>query len=335
MPTPVNFELGLLPERNTNWRAVAGSYTIEILLILLLLGLRLVWPERLELIPRGRVTELIPLPVSQPEPLRIEPHAVPVQPPPVIVSTPKLVVPKDLPRPKPLPEIEPPKIEAEFKPLQLKPVTATVPKVIYTGSFGSSAEATVSAPIQKVETGGFGDPDGLKGQGKDNAHLPAAKVGAFDLPDGAGRGNGVGGAKGIAGVVASAGFGNGIAIADSRSNHSTVQTAGFGAQEISRAAVKPVQTDGTPTTPVEILAKPNPVYTNEARQLKIEGEVLLEVMFGANGQLQVNRVVRGLGHGLDESAVAAAGKIQFKPASRNGSPVDSTAIVHVTFQLAY
>jgi len=69
--------------------------------------------------------------------------------------------------------------------------------------------------------------------------------------------------------------------------------------------------------------------------LKLEGEVLLEVMFGARGQLQVNRVVRGLGHGLDESAVAAANQMRFKPALRNGVPVDSTAIVHVVFQLAY
>jgi TonB family protein len=57
-------------------------------------------------------------------------------------------------------------------------------------------------------------------------------------------------------------------------------------------------------------------------------------MFGANGQLQVNKVVRGLGHGLDEAAVAAANKMKFKPALRNGSAVDSTAVVHVVFQLA-
>ncbi len=61
----------------------------------------------------------------------------------------------------------------------------------------------------------------------------------------------------------------------------------------------------------------------------------MEVIFGANGQLHVNRVVRGMGHGLDEAAVAAANKMRFKPAQRNGQPVDSTAIVHVLFQLAY
>ena len=92
---------------------------------------------------------------------------------------------------------------------------------------------------------------------------------------------------------------------------------------------------GSATTPVEITFKPNPVYTDEARGLKLEGEVLLEVMFGSNGALHVNRVVRGLGHGLDEAAIAAANKMRFKPASRNGQPVDSTAVVHVVFQMAY
>jgi TonB family protein len=86
---------------------------------------------------------------------------------------------------------------------------------------------------------------------------------------------------------------------------------------------------------VEITFKPNPVYTDEARSLKLQGEVLLEVMFGANGQLHVNRIVRGLGHGLDEAAVAAANKMRFKPALRNGQVVDSTAVVHVVFQMAY
>jgi TonB family protein len=81
--------------------------------------------------------------------------------------------------------------------------------------------------------------------------------------------------------------------------------------------------------------KPSPVYTDEARGLKLEGEVLLDVSFSANGSLHVNRVVRGLGHGLDEAAVAAANKIRFKPALRDGQPVDSNAIIHVTFAMAY
>jgi hypothetical protein len=38
---------------------------------------------------------------------------------------------------------------------------------------------------------------------------------------------------------------------------------------------------------------------------------------------------------LDEAAIAAANKMRFKPAARNGQPMDSTAVVHVVFQMAY
>jgi len=331
---PDNLTLGLLPERKRNWRNFAASYGIEILLILFLLGLRLVFPDNLQF-RRTQITELIPPPAPEPAPIKIEAQK-PLPAPariPVPVTPPKLVVPKEvIAQPKKLPE--PPKIEAEFKAPQLQPAKVVVPKVVYTGSFGSSAPATVNAPIQKVQTGGFGDPNGLPGSGKENSHLASATLGSFDLPPGAGQGNGTGGVKGVPGVIASAGFGSGVAIGDGRNNSGTVQSAGFGAQELGHTT-KQHTDEGPPTTPVEITSKPNPVYTDEARQLKIEGEVLLEVMFGANGQLHVNRVVRGLGHGLDEAAVAAASKMQFKPALRNGSPVDSTSIVHVIFQLAY
>ena len=88
------------------------------------------------------------------------------------------------------------------------------------------------------------------------------------------------------------------------------------------------------TLPAEILAKPNPIYTDEARKLRIEGEVLLEVVFESSGKLHVVRVVRGLGHGLDEAAVHAAEQIRFRPAVRDGQSADSTAILHIIFQLA-
>ena len=87
-------------------------------------------------------------------------------------------------------------------------------------------------------------------------------------------------------------------------------------------------------TPVEILSKPRPAYTAEARARNIEGEVLLEVQFSASGDVRVLRVVQGLGHGLDETALAAARGIRFRPATRDGAAVDSTAIVHIVFQLA-
>ena len=81
--------------------------------------------------------------------------------------------------------------------------------------------------------------------------------------------------------------------------------------------------------------KPKPEYTAEGRSLKIEGDVRLDLIFLAKGTVQINRVVSGLGHGLDEAAIKAAQQIKFKPAKREGQPVDYPAIVRIEFRLAY
>ena len=88
-------------------------------------------------------------------------------------------------------------------------------------------------------------------------------------------------------------------------------------------------------TPLEVLYKPRPAYTPEARQLHLQGTVLLSAVFEASGQVRVLRVVRGLGHGLDQSAMEAARQIRFKPEQRNGHPVNLTATLAIVFQLAY
>jgi TonB family protein len=76
------------------------------------------------------------------------------------------------------------------------------------------------------------------------------------------------------------------------------------------------------------------VYTEEARKLRIEGEVELEMIFMASGEARVLRVIRGLGHGLDEAAAAAAREIRFRPARRGTGLKDVSAVVRITFQLA-
>lgn len=115
-----------------------------------------------------------------------------------------------------------------------------------------------------------------------------------------------------------------------------ISKGGFGDTTVAANAIAARKSDAPATTaPVEILSKPRPAYTAEARSLRIEGEVLLEIQFTAAGDLRVLRVAHGLGHGLDETASAAAREIRFRPARHNGAPVDSTAIVHIQFQLAY
>ncbi|MBX9603842.1 MAG: TonB family protein [Bryobacteraceae bacterium] len=86
--------------------------------------------------------------------------------------------------------------------------------------------------------------------------------------------------------------------------------------------------------PVEILHKPEPTYTATARSRALEGEVWLAVVFGRNAKLTVLRVVRGLGFGLDESAMDSVRKIRFRPAEENGVPIDLEAVLIVRFSLA-
>lgn len=338
------FQLGLLPERKVNKRALATAYGIVALLLLIVINLGLILPEKIQF-AGYRVTQMIPMPSLRPEPEPIKP------PPPTkkllpavklpVFETPKLVVPREVRREAPQPVEAPKVVVNQFKAPEIKMVSGGArPQLVHTGDFGGSSQVpTVNAAVQKVQTGGFGDPNGLKGEGKPTAKLVAAQAGGFDMPVGPGQGNGSGGAKGIKGTVASADFGNGIATGgkgDGRSNGQGIATGGFGAQQVVHQGPKIAQADpGAATSPVEITFKPNPVYTDEARSLKLEGEVLLEVSFSATGTLHVNRVVRGLGHGLDEAAIAAANKMRFKPALRGGQPVDSTAVVHVTFQMAY
>jgi len=344
------FQLGLLPEKKWNWRTFAASYGILVALILLMIVIGIMTSDTLIPIVSYHVTELVPLPALRPEPLP-KPKPLPVRakllPPEPVFQSPKLIVPKEIRAPKPQQqEIEPPKVALNnFAPAVLKQTSGARPVLIHTGDFqGSSAVPTGNAPIEKLHTGGFGDPNGLKpsANSKPNGKLIASVAGGFDMPVGPGQGNGSGGTKGIKGTVASADFGNGVATpgqGDGRRSgrgSAGVQTSGFGSQEIAQNTphIQRVES-GPPATSVEITYKPNPVYTDEARSLKLEGEVLLEVDFLATGQLHVNRVIRGLGHGLDEAAIAAANKMRFKPAMRNGQAMDSTAIVHVVFQLAY
>ncbi len=87
------------------------------------------------------------------------------------------------------------------------------------------------------------------------------------------------------------------------------------------------------SAPAEILFKPKPVYTREARDLKLEGQVSLEVVFQSSGVVRIIRVLHGLGHGLDEAAEQAAQQIRFRPATRAGVPVDTTATLYITFQV--
>lgn len=240
-------------------------------------------------------------------------------------------------KPAEAPRINQALTEAKFE-APPEPVRPREPVKVGNLSTGSAAPATVNKPIDQVQTGGFGDPHGLPGPSNPNRAANIGHFGSPALPPGPGYGNGTGGANGVRGTVASSGFGNGVAIAPtpSGSGPRNVQAGGFQTATADAAAPKPKQTDAQAAmTEVVILDKPKPQYTEEARKLGIEGDVLVQVVFPASGPVQVIRVTKGLGHGLDEQAIKAAQQIRFKPALQDGKPVDFPATVHIEFQIAF
>ena len=76
---------------------------------------------------------------------------------------------------------------------------------------------------------------------------------------------------------------------------------------------------------MEIQFKRRP-YTEEARRQHIEGEVLLEILFSSGGEARLVRLIRGLGHGLDQAAVRDHPADKIPPRHNNpGRPVDLVA----------
>lgn len=338
------FNDSLLPEAQTRWDLFGTGFGLQCAIVGILVILPMLMPEKLQAVKRYWVT-----PVDAPPVTAWKPQPQP--PPPPVKATPiKRMVAKEIPKPveeiaPPKPKIYSPVISSPIaKPLiakkqaapDMSQVAKAFPDPNPAMSMGSSAIPTIKKPREDVQTGGFGDPNGVPSTGKVTHAVNMNALGSYDLPPGAGYGNGTGGANGAKGLVASTGFGNGVATGSAGGgNHGAVQQGVFSdehataAPQVKKAAVV------SNSKPVEVLFKPRPVYTDQARDKKIEGEVLLQVVFAASGDVKVERVVQGLGYGLDESAESAARQIRFHPAQQDGQSVDSTAIIHIVFQLAY
>ena len=75
-------------------------------------------------------------------------------------------------------------------------------------------------------------------------------------------------------------------------------------------------------------------YPSQARRRNLEGTVLLRVLVDAHGRVGEIQRVRSSGHGiLDRWAEKNVSQWQFKPATRNGSPIDFWVEVPVVFKL--
>jgi protein TonB len=87
-------------------------------------------------------------------------------------------------------------------------------------------------------------------------------------------------------------------------------------------------------TKAEITARPDALYTREARKLGIQGVVVLKVLLAADGKIDRVRVVRRLPYGLTENAILAACEIKFRPAMMAGKEVSQWTTLQYGFRIA-
>ena len=279
-----------------------------------------------------KVVEAAPVKLEAPKvPERVEARAEPAPAPAPVVE-----------RPKPAP----PTVKVGSFDLNSGARNPDVTRLVQTAEFDAPAARAAELKIATANVGSFEQatsnerprpgtdrPVGDAGFGNGLAAGPTRAAGRVaDAGFGSG-GTGTGTVRsGNAGVVAAGGFDSSKAGVQ-RTQPQVVKTSDFDARATQTAAEQVVRQRPT-EIPLEILSKPTPAYTDEARQLKIEGEVILEVEFSAEGSIRVMRIVRGLGHGLDESAMRAVQSMRFKPAQRNGEPVDVRTTVNIVFRLA-
>lgn len=337
---------GLLPEPEGRSGSFATATVINLMILAVVLYIGMTAKRMIEQ-HKYEQTELIFPTTPPPEP------KVKVVPPPKLPDPPKpaevkLEAPKiNIPKPEPKPALKPVEIEAKVNTPVIKAarpaiILAPQPKAALTAAapaltpqahpstapvhFGDMYGVTPNPSATKPATvAAIGNP---WGGSEGPAVAPRGVVGSTGI----GNGTKSGSNAGTVGKVASAGIPGGTATSQTYSG-GKVGSAGIPAQ-MSTSVAPPTAATQPVSTNLEVLSKPPVQYTSEARQLKVQGDVILRVTFTASGRVIVDGVVHGLGHGLDEEARRVAQQIRFRPATRNGQAVDLTTNITITFQLA-
>ncbi len=349
---PVNYypgrtSFGLLPEPEGRSASFITSTVINLSILAVALYVGMMAKHVIEQ-HQFEQTELIFPTTPPPAQPKVKVPPPPKMPPPPKPAEVKLQAPKiNLPKPELKPALKPIQMEAK---LTVPTVKAAKPAIILAPQ--PKAALTAAAPAQVPQTKPstapvhFGQTFGVTPN--PNASRPAT-VAAIGNPYGGmtgpavaprgvvgstGIGNGTrsGSNSGVVGRVASAGIPGATGTGQTGTTYGKVASASL--PQMTKETAPRAMSVAPASTNLEVLSKPPVQYTSEARQLKVQGDVILRVTFTAAGRVVVDGIVRGLGHGLDEEAQRVAQLIRFRPATRNGQAVDLTTNITITFQLA-
>ena len=342
--TPGRTNFGLLPEPEGSAGPFIVSATINasILAFALIIGMTV---KHVIEVHKYEFTELI-VPTTPPPPVKVKVTPPPKLPPPpeppkVKLDAPKIEMPKPKPEPKPIlieAKVTLPVVKEAPKPAV---ILAPQPKAALTAAMPAQDNKVKpsTAPVHLGQTFGVTPnpnatrPATIAAIGNPYGGMQGPAVAPHGVVGSTGIGNGLksGSNSGVVGKVASAGI-PGATGTGPAGTYGKVGSAGI--PTATAAPVAPKMAIAPTSSDLELISKPPVQYTAEARQLKVQGDVVLRVTFTASGQVVVQSVLRGLGHGLDEEARRVAQQIRFRPATRDGRPVDLTTNITITFQLA-
>lgn len=81
------------------------------------------------------------------------------------------------------------------------------------------------------------------------------------------------------------------------------------------------------------ISAPDPEYSVQARENRIQGTVEMSVVVGPDGLVRESKVEKSLGYGLDEQALKALQQWRFEPATVDGKPVAVRINVQMSFRI--
>src|SRR5688572_24290843 len=87
------------------------------------------------------------------------------------------------------------------------------------------------------------------------------------------------------------------------------------------------------TVKAKITRKTEPRYTEEARRNGTSGTIIVRMVLRASGEVTDIVVLKGLPHGLNDSAVRAAQEMRFEPAIKDGRKVSQYVSLEYGFRI--
>jgi protein TonB len=349
-PPSVQFrDFGVLDTGARSKGATVTSIVINVTLAALVVVLGYVVKKNPEVAKQIAVLTLPPEPPPQPKPVPKPPPPPPKPLPPTPTKPPKIPPPPKIEptpeiKPLPTPQLKPVNLQPPAPPKAVNPPPAPVkvnlgrasaasvvnhdanPSPVRLGSPTNPLQPLTGPAVSSVNLGVAGMP-GMRASNSGNG--PRAT--SVNLGSGSPNSSNMNGRDNAAGTVRGVKLGSGTGPMNSK-NYAAVAPVQLGTPPQPAASAHAAGPSSlSAATPPKVTYKPNPVYSEEAKANHIEGNATVSVIFRANGTMEVIGLVRGLGHGLDEPALAAARGVKFQPAlDAGGHPIDfpTNIIVH-------